>query len=140
METIKKSIDNLEFAISDKIVSIQEGEELGALELYHILNQFQKAIKSLQDEVKTNAVIEIGNDVTLIGYDVKIKAGATRYIFKDIDKHKELTKQLKDFEAQSKQAFLSIQKGMQVASEDGEEIELPKVVRNADSISITLAK
>ena len=140
MKTIKESIDNLEFAISDKIVNIQEGEELGALELYHCLNKLQKSIKSLQDEVKTNAIIEIGNDVVLKGYDVKMKAGATRYIFKDIQAHKELTRQIKDFEAVSKQAYLSVTKGIQVASEDGEEIELPTVVRNADSISITLAK
>jgi len=140
METIKTNIDNLEYAISEKIVNIQEGEELGALELYHVLNKLQKSIKSLQEEVKTNAIVEIGNDVVLKGYDVKMKNGATRYIFTGIKRHQELQKQVKDFEAMSKQAYLSMQKGMQVASEDGEEIELPKVMRNADSISITLAK
>lgn len=140
MQGVKRQIEELEYVISEKIVNIQEGEESNALELYHELNKLEKQIKSFKDEVKPNAIIEIGNGYELSGYDVKMKAGATRYVFKDIQRHQELTKQVKDFEAQSKQAYLSIQKGMQVASEDGEEIELPTVLRNADSISITIIK
>lgn len=136
----KQLFEELNLQLANELIGIENGESNTALQMYHELNQAEKNIKAFKEEVKGHAFNEIQGGYELSGFDVKIKQGAVRYDFKGIPAHIEKSKELKAIEEKSKQAYLSIQKGMQVATEDGEEIVLPKVTYNKDSISITKKK
>ena len=140
MGKTKLLFDDFRYEVSNRIHEIEEGNENTALEVYHICNQMEKFAKEVKSEVKEIAMREIQDGYEINGFSSTVKNGSTRYDFKSVQKWVDKQKELKEIEEQSKQAYLSIQKGMQVASEDGEEIDLPTVKHTEDSISITKNK
>lgn len=61
------------------------------------------------------------------GVEFTKRNGSTRYSFSHIPEVKELETHLKAVKEKYKQAYLSHQKGLMIASEDGEELILPKI-------------
>jgi len=106
IEETKKYLDN----ILDKIKNFK----------YDNLENIESSAKEYQNEFG--------------GYKIEVRSGGRMYNFKNIEEWKTYNKALKDCEARSKQALLSIEKGMQVASVDGEEIQLPEVTYRKSSI------
>ena len=140
MQRTKELFQEFQEEVANEMILIDEGEANTALPLYQLLRDMEKFAKESKSEVERLAMIEIDNGFELNGYEVKIKTGSTRYIYKNIPEHVAAMEAVKEIEERSKQAFLSFQKGIQVASEDGEEIVFPEVVRSKDSISITKKK
>ena len=70
------------------------------------------------------------------GFTFEKRNGATRYSYNHIPKVQELKAEIKEIESKSKQAFLSQQKGIIVADENGEEIILPKVSYSKDVLVV----
>ena len=70
------------------------------------------------------------------GFEYQLRNGGRRFSYSHIPKWIEVKEQLKKVEAQHKQAFISKQKGMLIANQDGEEIILPKVSYNKDSLTV----
>ena len=70
------------------------------------------------------------------GFTFEKRNGSTRYSFSHIPRIAELKNEIKEIEAKSKQAFISVQKGILVADKDGLEIELPKVTYTKDSLIV----
>ena len=137
MKRTKELFQELQEEIANEMILIDNGDANTALPMYQVLRDMEKFAKESKTEVEQSAMIDVENGFELNGFDVKIKTGSTRYVYTHIPAHAEAVKAVKEIEERSKQAFLSFQKNIQVASEDGEEIVFPEVVRSKDSISIT---
>ncbi len=74
------------------------------------------------------------------GISFEKRNGSTRYSYSHIEAHKKLKNKLKEIEERSKQAYLSHQKGLLTASEDGEIIEFPKITQTKDSLIVKRKK
>lgn len=140
MGASKELFMQLREELSNELIDLENGDTVNGLDIYHQINCFQKDLTQFKSEAEKFAKDEIERGQELDGYDVKIKNGAKRYDFKSIKAWQEKNKELKKVEEQSKQALLSIEKGMMVATDLGEDIELPKVMYSKDSISITKRK
>lgn len=70
------------------------------------------------------------------GFEFEKRNGSTRYSYSHIPEVLDLKKKIKVIEEKSKQAFISKQKGILVADENGEEILLPKVTYTKDSLIV----
>lgn len=70
------------------------------------------------------------------GHLFEVRSGGMMYNYKHIPEWQTYSKALKDCEARHKQAFLSSQKGLIVATEDGEEMQMPKISYRKSSLII----
>lgn len=99
------------------------------------LEEELKFIKDFKDEY-FEQIAELKNTYPdgYNGYLFEVRNGSTRFSYKNISEWIEANKHLKDIESKYKQVFLSRQKGIMVASEDGEELELPEVDYGSGSV------
>jgi len=129
--------------IIDRINDVDNGNTeiipvLIELEQYRkLLDDTTAIIKSFKDEnvqnIQSNA-IDYQNEYG--GYKIEVRSGGRMYNYKMIEDWQECNQALKDCEARSKQALLSKEKGMMVATEEGEEIQLPEISYRKDSVII----
>ena len=97
----------------------------------------------LQDELMNQAhrLEDISNEAAGFkdgynGYKFEVRSGGTMYNYKHIPEWQTYKTALADCETRHKQAYLSSQKGLIVATEDGEEIEMPKISYRKSSLII----
>lgn len=120
--------------------SVIDGE-LDPIKVYGEISVLIKHLKKCQDQTKGAAIDEAEKHEKAFesnGFKFERKQGGKAYSFKHIPKWVELNDEVKKFEEQSKQAYASFQKGIQSATQDGEEIILPEVTYRADSLSVKL--
>ena len=96
-------------------------------------------VKSAIDEVEPLAFIEADKypEKTFkeFGYEITKKDGSKRFNFKHIEEWQQADQAKKDVEAKYKQAYESVQKGLLAVTDDGEELDLPKLVPTKPSLS-----
>jgi len=101
----------------------------------HILDGYTKLVEDLKEYAQDEAE-KYPKQFEEFGFKFEKRNGATRYDFKHIDKWKDLTANVKDFEDMCKQALKAGEKGLQIADEDGEIIPLPKVTIGKDVLIV----
>ena len=127
-----------------KIIEMAEDGQVGMIEAFVDLQDYVKpledALKMIK-EFKSNHVDELSMLATDYplgygGYTFEFRNGGRTFDFKKCDEWVTYDKAKKECEARLKQAFLSVEKGMMVASEDGEEIQLPEPKYRASSLIV----
>ena len=112
------------------LTEVENGNE-NPLLLYAEIKQLKELYTTAEKQVVDIALDEAEKypekSFELDGYVFEKRNGATRYSYKNIPEWQTYNEALKNCEARHKQAFISRQKGLLIASEDGEEIVLPEV-------------
>ena len=70
------------------------------------------------------------------GYRFEVRNGRVTYNYKGIEEWETYDKAKKECEARYKQALISKQKGLLIASKDGEEMQLPEISYGKPSVII----
>ena len=117
-----------------------EAGNIPALLAYANLKQtkdlIDEAIEQIEPLAQDEASLHAEKTFSDCGFTFEKRNGATRYSFTHIPKIKELKDEIKEIETKSKQAYISMQKNLMVADENGEEIPLPKVTYSKDSLIV----
>lgn len=114
---------------------------IDALATFITLNRIAKMLDSLKDEVKPYAIDQAGQwhekTFSYFGATIEKKSAAGRWDYKGIRAWTEAKANLQAIEERAKAAYQASQKfGMQTATQDGEEIELPAYVSGGEIIAI----
>ena len=121
------------------LTQAEEGN-INPLNVYAIFKQskilIDEAIAQVEPLAQREAEMYSEKSFEQSGFTFEKRNGATRYSFNHIPEITELKKQLKFAEAKYKHAYLSKQKGLLTASEDGEEMIMPKVTYSKDSLIV----
>lgn len=131
-----------ETEINEIVKGVKEGNRKALIayaELKHLSDIATEALKEVKDLALQETELYPEKKFDLDGFTFERRNGATRYSYSHIPKWQEKQKELKDIEAEAKQAFLASQKGMLVATEDGEEIILPEPIYSQDSLIVKLS-
>lgn len=92
-------------------------------------------VKSFKDEQFENIANEAENHKDgYKGYSITVKNGGKVFKYDHIKEWKEAEAHRKAIEEKHKQAFISKAKGLLIASEDGEEIEIPEIKYRKSSV------
>ena len=121
------------------LTQAEEGN-INPLNVYAIFKQskllIDEAIAQVEPLAQREAEMYSEKSFEQSGFTFEKRNGATRYSFNHIPEIFEIKQQLKFAEAKYKHAFLSKQKGLLTASEDGEEMIMPKVTYSKDSLIV----
>ena len=104
-------------------------------ELKGYKQELDQAIKDLEP-VALDESEKYGKSFELHGIRFERRNGATRYDFKHLDKWQQLNTALKDFEKNSKHSLAAAKYGGNYIDENGEEIPVPHVTFNKDSLVV----
>ena len=125
------------------LTEIEEGNQR-ALPIYADLNMLIKLMTEAKKQVEPYATNEAmdyaGNSFEENGIEFTKKNGSTSFNYKNISEWAQLEAKKKVIELKAKQAYLSIQKGIMVADENGEEITLPEVKYSKGSLIVKSKK
>ena len=118
----------------------QEGK-VDALAFYITLNRIERYLAAVKEEVKEHAITQADlwneKSFSYFGATIEKKAAAGRWDYKGIKAWTEAKANLTAIEERAKAAYQAAQKfGMQTATADGEEIELPTYTAGSDIIAI----
>lgn len=113
--------------------------DINPLEAYaqakHLLDQYTKLVDDLKEYAQDEAE-KYPKQFEDFGFKFEKRSGRTMYDFKHIDKWKDLTKNVKDFEDVCKQALKAMEQGGTIIDEDGCVVEPPKVTYTKDVLII----
>lgn len=123
----------------EKLKEVQDGNA-SALDLFALLKQDKKRIEQLLTKVEQEAWSELDtrSEKTFVqnGFSFEVRNGGRTFSYKNIPSWIQKNSEIKSIEEQSKQAFISKEKGMMTATSEGEEIILPDVSYRKDSILV----
>lgn len=129
----------IEEKLSQLVQDVIDGNE-DVLKAYAILKRHEDHIKKCLAEISEYALDEAqkhdGAKFTHAGFKFSVNPSRPIYNFKSIEQWNQMNKQIKDFEALSKQAYSAYQKGSVMITEDGEEVPLPEVKYTSPSLSV----
>lgn len=97
--------------------------------------ELDQAIKDLEPAAIEESE-KYGKSFELHGIKFERRNGATRYDFKHIEEWQNMNTLIKNFEKSSKQALGALKNGFNYIDGNGEEIPLPKVTYNKDSLIV----
>lgn len=121
-----------------------ENGEARALNVYAEIKRFKEMYVSVEKQIEPLAMDEAQdyseNTFEEDGFEFTKRNGATRYIYKGIPEWQTYSKALKECEARHKQAFISKQKGLMIASADGEEMVMPEIAYSKSSLVVKKLK
>ena len=131
--------------IIDKLIGIKNAAENGEMGMMLAMTMLEDFRQPLEDalavikEFKSEHIDELSmlkEDYPegFGGYTFEYRNGAKRFSFKHIPQWNAKKQELSELEKMYKQAFEAKQKGILVASEDGEEIPMPEVSYSASSL------
>ena len=125
----------------DELAEAWRSGAVDALAFYITLNRLEKAISELKDEVKPYAIEQSmqwhEKQFSYFGATIEKKSAAGRWDYKGIRAWSEAKANLQAIEERAKASYQAAQKfGMQTATADGEEIELPTYTAGSDIIAI----
>lgn len=121
---------------------INEAEEgnIRALKVYAEVKKLEQLYTSAVKQIEAQALEEATEypDKTFSedGFIFERRNGAQRYSYKNIQEWVNKTAEVKRIEERAKQAFIAKQKNILVATDDGEEAELPEVFYSKDSLIV----
>lgn len=124
---------------NELIHEVEEGN-LDALDVFIQLKEKEKEIKAALNEIEDQAMVEAakhGKTSEHNGYQVQLKDGSRKYDFKGCPSWVEAEKRKKEIEEQLKAALQARERNILIATEDGEDIELPRITYSKSSITIT---
>ena len=125
--------------VAHLLTEVEEGN-VAALSTYGNLKKCQalyaEAIKQIEGIAFNEADLYSEKTFQDSGFLFEKRNGGIRYSFKHIEEWQELDNQKKEVEAKSKQAYLAMQRNLLVGTEDGEEIEMPKVSYSKSSLIV----
>lgn len=141
MRGSKEIYEELQSKLSYETQCIEDGRSNvldGLIELESDRYYLEKHLNDIK-EFKNEYQNEIENEAKehqseYKGYKIEVRSGRKTFNYKGIKAIDEKEAELKQLKETAKQAFLSSQKGMMIASEDGEEIQLPKISYSASSV------
>lgn len=125
----------------DELAEAWRSGAVDALAFYITLNRLEKAISELKDESKPYAIEHSmqwhEKSFSYFGATIEKKSSAGRWDYKGIRAWTEAKANLTAIEERAKAAYQASQKfGMQSATADGEEIELPTYTAGSEIIAI----
>lgn len=137
----------LHIAMQDEMMNTVHRAENGEISMLDALIRLEENRKNLENTLaiaksfKDDHFDEIQSESLDYpdGYQnhtIEIRNGGRTFNYKKIPEWQKHEKALKDCEAKHKQAFLSKEKGMMIASEYGEEMVMPEVVYRKSSIIV----
>ena len=139
MNDVKQLKRVCETEIVHLLTQAEEGN-INPLDVYAIFKQskllIDEAIAQIEPLAQREAEMYSEKSFEQSGFTFEKRNGATRYSFNHIPEIFEIKQQLKFAEAKYKHAYLSQQKGLLTASEDGEEMVMPKVTYSKDSLIV----
>ena len=125
--------------VAHLLTEVEEGN-VAALSTYGNLKKCQalyaEAIKQIEGIAFNEADLYSEKTFQDSGFLFEKRNGGIRYSFKHIEEWQDLDNQKKEVEAKSKQAYLAMQRNLLVGTEDGEEIEMPKVSYSKSSLIV----
>ena len=125
--------------VAHLLTEVEEGN-VAALSTYGNLKKCQalyaEAIKQIEGIAFNEADLYSEKTFQDSGFVFEKRNGGIRYSFKHIEEWIDLDNQKKEVEAKSKQAYLAMQRNLLVGTEDGEEIEMPKVSYTKSSLIV----
>lgn len=125
--------------VAHLLIEVEEGN-IAALSTYGNLKKCQalysEAIKQIEEIAFNEADLYSEKTFKDSGFVFEKRNGGIRYSFKHIEEWIDLDNQKKEVEARSKQAYLSMQRNLLVGTEDGEEVEVPKVSYTKSSLIV----
>ena len=125
--------------VAHLLTEVEEGN-IAALSTYGNLKKCQalysEAIKQIEEIAFNEADMYSEKTFQDSGFLFEKRNGGIRYSFKHIEEWQQLEKKKKEVEERSKQAYLSIQRRLLVGTEDGEEVEVPKVSYTKNSLIV----
>jgi len=147
MKGSKEYIEEMQQEFVNKIMEYDNGDS----DLLETLIAFEECRKPLEECVNLIKDFKYQNLLNINvasldypdgfkGYDISIRNGGRMYNYKDVAEWQTYDNAKKECEERLKQAFISKEKGLLVASEDGEEIELPTITNRKDSVVIKLKR
>lgn len=141
----------LHIQIQDEMLNAIHKVEQGNLPVLDALIQLEEERKNLETSLaiiksfKAEQLENIADEAInykdgFKGFKIEVRSGGRMYNFKNIEEWKTYQKNLKDCEERYKQAFILKEKGLMVASEDGEEMELPEISYRKSSVIVSHLK
>jgi|TARA_R110000787_G_scaffold102552_1_gene208600 hypothetical protein len=125
--------------VAELLTEVEEGN-IAALSTYGNLKKcqalFNEAVKQIEEIAFNEADLYSEKTFEDSGFLFEKRNGGIRYSFKHIEEWQELERKKKEVEERSKQAYLAIQRRLLVGSEDGEEVEVPKVSYTKSSLIV----
>lgn len=120
------------------LVEQVERGEAKALPLYAQVKDLKKMYEDVTKQIEPLAMSEaMAYDEKIFGaygYEFEKRNGGQIFNYKHLSKWQELAAKMKAVEEEAKQAYLAKQKNLMIATDDGEEIELPTVTYRKDSL------
>lgn len=125
----------------DELAEAWRSGAVDALAFYITLNRIEKHLAAVKEEVKEYAITQADQwhekQFSYFGATIEKKSSAGRWDYKGIKAWTEAKANLTAIEERAKAAYQASQKfGMQSATADGEEIELPTYTAGSDIIAI----
>ena len=121
------------------VQDVLDGNESG-LKALAILKELDKDVKEMIKQVEPVAIEEAAKyaekSFEFQEWKFEKRNGAKRYDFKHIHKWNEAKQKVTEIETEAKQAYAAYENNILTATQEGEEIELPKVTYSKDSIVI----
>lgn len=128
-----ENVDNGEISVLDAVIEMRNQRAMHE----QMLKNFKNFEKEKADEIETEADA-YGNKYK--GATFEFRSGGKSFDYKGISEIDELENQLKEKKSLYKTAWENKQKGLLNVTEDGEELQLPKVKYRASSMIVKLPK
>jgi hypothetical protein len=130
----------------DVLSELAHAVEMGAIDplaAFITLTKVERIAKELKDQFKDGAIRDAERwgqkTFTYFGATIERKAAAGRWDFKGIPAWSEAKAALSAIEERAKHSYQAAQKyGMQTATEDGEEIELPIYTAGGETLAVKI--
>jgi len=122
------------------VIDGQESPLLALAILREEKKQVDKCIKEIEEQAMTEAENFQEKSFTHKGFSFEKRVGGRTFIFKGIPDWQMKKSELDAIEDRAKQAFISKEKGLMTASQDGEVIDLPEVSYKKDNLVIKQIK
>lgn len=103
-------------------------------ELKKTAQEYANAISQVESIAMTEAETYGSKSFQAYGHSFEIRNGAKRFDYSGISEWQTYKKALSDCESRYKAAFEAKQKGILIASGDGEELEMPEINYSKDSL------
>ena len=147
MKGSKEYLEELQQEFVNKMMEYDNGDST-VLDALLYLEDFKKplencllVIKEFKDQNLQQIEVEaLDYKDGYNGYDISIRNGGRTFNYKGVEEWQTYDKAKKECEERLKSDFISIENGRMLATEDGEEIELPTAVNRKSSVSIKLKR
>ncbi len=129
--------------LADLVQAVEDGRDnalLAYAEIKQMKDLYAQAERQIEELAMDEAERYPEKSFSQHGYMFEKRNGTMRFSYKNIPAWQEIDQARKQCEEKHKQAFLSRQKGIMVATEDGEEIVLPEVSYNKNSLVVKREK